>query len=253
MRSICLAIACSFVGLAAAPANAAIMMTTSEVSAFASDASGASASQNYISSTFPTPPGTMLNATDGASHSNNGIDWSASGGQTILGLTVDHQRTGQLNSIAETDQNNVNFTALDNEPYELSGFYSATDAGAAGRLYLEVRLFDSTASTELFRNVQNSTATLNESFILGASGGDQGNISNGSPTGNLIAGHHYALFSEYLSQASPDADSGAVASGNLTLTIGVAVPEPASTFYLLACGLPLLILSTRRRTFPICA
>jgi len=66
-----------------------------------------------------------------------------------------------------------------------------------------------------------STFTSYEPFTLGGTGGDSYNVSSGL-TGTLITGHLYQLSGIAYTQAYPDADLGASAFGNITMTIGVA-------------------------------
>jgi hypothetical protein len=220
------------VGLSAAllpgAAEASITITSNDTIAIVNDQAGGNAGAVFNGIAIPTS--TTLDAVDGPNHSKNTIDWSTSGGQTILSFDMDHQRNGTLGSYAQTYDNVLNFTANSSAPYALSGYYHATDFGAnVSRVILDASLYDTTANTYLFYNSQGSQASENEQFALGGTGGDNFNSLLGSLTGNLIGGHNYFLGFTAFIHAYPDADQGASAVGNITLTIGersAAVPEP---------------------------
>ena len=77
-----------------------------------------------------------------------------------------------------------------------------------------------------------SDATPNESFIVGEQEGDLANVLIGSRTGNLVAGHVYAL--EYIAciQADPAATLSATASGFFRLALNdppIPAPTPIPT------------------------
>jgi hypothetical protein len=212
----------------AATAQASITISNSPIYAVA-ETGGASAGNFFNGTTIPTS--TTLDAIVGNVYSKNTIDWSVNGAQTILSFDMDHMRVGAAGSYAQTYGSWLTFTANNNEPYELSGYYNVTDVGTSGYVSLFTHLHDVTANADLFFNQQYSLNTINEQFVVDDTDGDNYNSLIGSPTGNLIAGHDYELYFEGLVYAYPDADAGASALGNFTLTIGIAndtVPEPLS-------------------------
>jgi hypothetical protein len=138
----------------------------------------------------------------------------------------------------------------------LSGQFSVTDVTTSGSVYSFVYLRDVTNSTYLYRDLDQSVNTLNESFNVGIFGeGDYHNISLGSASGNLIAGNQYQFNFVHFIQAYPTADGGASATGCVTLSIGgatgagscgISVPEPMP-LTLLGAGLAALGLRRRLR------
>ena len=131
----------------------------------------------------------------------------------------------------------MEFTVDANTTYNLSGAYGATDVSTAGYVYLHSYLIDVTAFDNLFYHYQESRNTLNENFVLGGYGGDYFNVLIGSLTGSLIAGHQYQWYYEAYTQAYPDPDVGATATGYFQLDIGggssSSVPDGGSTLMLL--------------------
>jgi hypothetical protein len=228
-----LILALGLVVLIAANAQAGITISSTVFEGFADDMdsmNGGATVDAFVGTTIPTS--TTVNAIDGQAHSKNVIDWSLNGGQTILKFDVDHKRSGTRSSQAIT-YGGLTFTANANEPYELSGYYNSICAGGSAFMLLEVSLGDITASTNMFRSDQASRSTTNEQFVLGGTGGDESNVLSGNIAGYLISGHEYQLDYTLGMTASPNADPGATALGNLTLTIGT-VPEPSSLLLCLA-------------------
>jgi hypothetical protein len=167
------------------------------------------------------------------SSSTSEIEWFSAGGQTVLAYDLDHQRGGELFSTAMTEHT-LRFTASATAPFELSGGYNVSDVSAvqSGFIHLFANLLDITGGAYLFENSQTSINTHDEHFTLGETGGDNFNFLFGSLTGTLIAGHMYEFSFNGRTVASPDQDTGAAATGNITFTIGVrasgAAPEPLS-------------------------
>jgi hypothetical protein len=227
-------------------AQASIAITSNFTGAYASAGIGGS-STSFNGTVIPTF--TTLDAIDGTAHSNHIIDWSTSGGQTVLSLDIDHHRNGTQYSYAQT-QTVLIFTANSSISYELSGRYYVTDVGSneSGSVRLEAGIYDITANAYSSYSFQTSQVTNDEQFYLGATGGDSNNSLLGSLTGNLIGGHTYQLFSNTLIYAFPNGDSGASAVGNITLTIGAnsSAPEPLSL--LVWGGLAVLSVVAIRRT-----
>jgi hypothetical protein len=205
--------------VAASVEASAITITRNDFLAIANDEINDLESETSQGTAIPTS--TTVDAIDGNAHSKNVINWSISGGQTILSYEVDHTRTGTVesNSTSETPSP-IEFTANSSEPYELSGFYNVTDVGASGTVIYGCTLYDVTSGNILFENSQGSRNTTNEQFVLGGAGGDFYNEVNGTLTGNVIAGHAYQLVFGFRISTWPNADSGASALGNFTLAIG---------------------------------
>jgi hypothetical protein len=159
-----------------------------------------------------------------------------------FGITFDHARVSTYQSLGHS--NGVIFFSVDeNIDYIASGSYSAVDSDGR-ETYLWAELHDSTIGSVVFENLQWSQATPNESFTLGGAEGDFDNISTGSLTGTLIAGHDYTFEYNVFIQADPTASaSGAIATGGVALTF---IPEP-STALLLGCGLVGFAARGRRR------
>jgi hypothetical protein len=225
------AILCVLLGLSGT-AQATIMIFSQKILALANDGSGEQ-SQRFDGNLFtPLPINKTLTAVSGSNQNKTTINESTSGGQTILSLDVDHQRTGAVKSFADTICT-VSFKAISDQPYTISGFYNATDVGPteSGQVGVEWSLYEGT-DVYSFLNEQFSESTHDEHFVLGQTGGDSTNVLIGSSTGNLIAGHFYTFFAD-ITVFAPNADSGVGALGNVTLTIG-AIPEPSSELLLLA-------------------
>jgi len=172
-----------------------------------------------------SPPGLP----DLVNSSNNGIEWSTSGDVTIFSFDMTNLRTGKATSISGTQLTSLVFTSDIDTSYALSGFYNVDDvASGGGRVFQNTFLRDMTTNSTLFDNVQESKATNDEQFTLGETAGDLGfnNNVSGSLTGTLLAGRSYELFFNNFIAAKSAGDSGATATGNITLAIGT--PEPAS-------------------------
>ncbi|MBW2267847.1 MAG: PEP-CTERM sorting domain-containing protein [Deltaproteobacteria bacterium] len=209
---------------------------TSYLTSTATDVSGPSSSETVNPAALPYSY-TSTNVDGGASSesvyalTNAGFD-----------ITLDHSRVSALNSSA-ISYGNIRFSVDQNIDYVASGSYSAVDSGGR-QIYLNMNMYDVTASATVFQSFQLSEATPNESFTLGGSGGDSSNQLLGSLTGTLIAGHEYSLNYNAFIKAYPTAStSGATASGSVSLTF---IPEP-STALLLGLGLIGFGASRRRR------
>lgn len=241
MKLFTIAVACSVI-LFAANVKADITIISSFIASEVYEPGSGFSYSTFNGTAIPTH--TMLNAVSGGNQSSTAIDWDVIGGQTILSHGLDHQRSGVVDSYSASYHfPAMTFTANATEPYEFSGFYNVTDVGGPGSVFMEVDLYDLTISAGVFRNRQVSYGTLNEQFIVGGTGGDDSNYLVGSPTGVLIAGHSYSLEPRISMSAYLYADSGATASGNISLKIGT-VPEPAT---LLPLGLGAICLLDYRK------
>ncbi len=172
------------------------------------------------------PTNTSISATVGANTSTVDIDYSVSGGQTTLSHDMTQTRDGTQFSYARSFDGSLYFTVDVDTQYQVSGNFSVTDTDNtdSGAVHLDSYLIDNTASSYLLENIQQSHGTTNESFTLGLQEGDYSNTFSGSLTGLLFAGHSYQWASTAYTTAFPDADSGASALGNFTLTIGTEAP-----------------------------
>ncbi len=220
-------------------ATASVQIDESKIVAIAFDGDSADDVAEFNGTTIPTSA-ELLDAMVGDTFSRNVIDWSTSGGQTILSLTMSHERTGStaFNVNGETTSS-ITFTVNANANYELSGSYEVADVGAddPGAVFLLGELYDvAVPGVPLFSNYQTSYSTTNEQFTLGEENGDDvpfGNYLTGSLMGNLTIGHTYVWTSDALI-ASLGSSLGASASGDVSLKIvdivdnGGAVPEATS-------------------------
>src|SRR5687767_7727150 len=96
----CLLLACLSPCLITASVHAGITMNSSNVYAEAYDAISSGVANSYMGSAIPTH--TTLDSVNGDAYSKNDIDWHVSGGQIILSLGMDHQRTGAQYSYASS-------------------------------------------------------------------------------------------------------------------------------------------------------
>ncbi len=190
-----------------------------------SDQSGVYVDDIFNGNAIPT--NTSISATDGANTSTVDIDYSVSGGQTTLSHDMTQTRDGTYGSHADSNGSYLYFTVDVDTQYQISGNYSVTDTDNtdSGLVLLSSYLYDNTAGSFLSVNNQDSRSTTDESFTLGLQQGDNYNTLSGSLTGLLFAGHSYQWYSNALTQAYPDADSGASALGNFTLAIGTEAPS----------------------------
>lgn len=184
------------------------------------------ASDSITDATLPVM--TSLDVAQGGTHSNNGLDWTTSGGQTTLSFEVDHLRVGETSAQTRTFVD-FPFSVDADTSYEATGFYNVADNGANdnGQVEFHVRLSTIGTDEDIFDNYLISNATHDEQFTLGSLGGDQLDIFVGSTTGILVPGS-YRLFIDMSILSNANGDAGASALGNITLTLGSAIPEPAS-------------------------
>lgn len=214
------AIAC----FAGSVAGHAITITANSMSAASNSTAGFNGA-SFSGTSIPT--GQLLDATAGDYFSRTKIDYTGSGNQVTLLNTFDQKRSGLPNNYSNSE-GLMNFTADANTTYNLSGFFTDSDVSTAGLLYFESYLLDITSSTTLAYSIQRSEHTLNESFILGGSGGDSYDFSLGALSGSIISGHQYQWYFYTLTDAYPDADGGATATGYLKLDIGGGAPSSSS-------------------------
>lgn len=190
----------------------------------------------------------VVTSTDGASQATHTTSLSGSGDNVSLTGELTGVRGGVFLSYAYA-LGFVQFTVDSNTTFALSGSLTANDT-VGGREYFYMRLLDTTANTTLFSNLQESRATVDESFVLGQQGGDFQNQLIGSASGNLVVGHQYQWYYEGFTQAFPTNDSGGTNSGSFRLDIGTgapsSVPDSGSNM-LMVSGALLGLVGLRRR------
>ncbi|HWA24846.1 MAG TPA: hypothetical protein VG734_04155 [Lacunisphaera sp.] len=224
----------------------ALTINSNNVNVYLQSAAGVGGS-SFNGTAIPTSQN--LDITLGAYYTRTQIDYSGSGDNVTLLNTFDQKRSGNLYDYGRGYDAYMIFTAAGSATYSLSGAFGATDVSTAGYLFLYAELYDITASSYLTYTYQYSQSTLNESFVLGGAGGDMGNGFYGALNGSLIGGHQYQWYYNVVSEAYPDSDGGAAATGFVRLDIGggapTAVSDGGTTLGLL--GLAALGLTARRR------
>lgn len=229
-------VASALFGLAAmqAAASPITIVPSSLIGAWAGDDFGNSASDD-TSTEFGTR---SVSVTYGRNSSTAQIDLQDSGSGALLDFDFYHVRVGESRARAGFQLDPLRFTVGEFDiSYSLSGLYSMT--GSANRLSAQTILQDTGTGEFLFYELQDSDDKADESFRLGAPKvGGSNNSTSGSLTGTLLAGHSYAFRAYWSVLAMPRTDSGATATGCLTLSIGDAtgggqcglgvVPEPGS-------------------------
>ena len=187
-------------------------------------------------------------------YSKTQVDYTDSGSEVTFETSFNHKRFGYPEGYSQS-RGILQFTVASDTTYELSGNYNVDHGrGVSGRTVLRSYLGDATGSTYWVNSEQESKSTGNESFVLGGSGGDEFNYFSGSLSGALVPGQTYEFSFEALTEAHhPDDDTGATASGMVTLKIGGGAPEeddravPDSGATAVLMGLALLGLAAARR------
>jgi hypothetical protein len=174
-------------------------------------------------------------------------NWVDAGSGALFEFDFIQSRIGVEQAYAESFAR-LRFFVNEDTTYAISGLYSVFDIGDPGYVHSEAYLYDESAGADLMHDDSQSVSTVNESFTLGVPGdGDISNFTLGTLSGNLTAGKTYEFLFSGLFQTYLEPDSGATATGCVTLSIGGAtgagtcgvanvVPEPAS-MSLLALGL----------------
>jgi len=205
-------------------ANASSITITSNFVAAKADDTSSAGFENPVYTGTALDTVTTLTATNGDSSSITGINWQDTGIGQVLNFTMEHQRATSFQSHGQSYLNGLYFTADQNASYSLSGAYAMS---GDQEIYYYVTLDDITSTQNLFTNEQRSYSTIDESFLLGETGGDSTNSLSGSLTGDLITGHDYSLFFNSYIHAVPASNSIATAAGFVDLTItGEVVVNP---------------------------
>jgi hypothetical protein len=222
------AVAASFAALGTA--KGAITITAGYNNVFALHGSGAFFEEN--SDTFDSLPETgLLAATAGLWHAKTSYDLREQGGQTTLDWEFVHTRAGYSFSVAKS-YGYIHFIPDEDTSYSISGLYNVTGGPPSRQV---VTLLDLTTGHDdlldryHLHSLNRSIVTQDQSLVVGTPTGDVSNVF-GSTTGTLTAGHTYELYYSYEVDAPLAGDLGAIAVGNLNLTLAepAAVPEPAS-------------------------
>jgi hypothetical protein len=169
------------------------------------------------------PASEVITAQVGSIRSTTVVDFRTVGNSNIFDFDLDHVRGSSSGSNADTIAT-IEFKATKDMTYRIEGNYSLS---GNLKIYLDVYIFNRTDGDFLFRNYQLSENTTNESFTLGSSSGDNGNLLEGNLTGNLIGGRVYEIYLRAIIQViGGDSDSGASATGGVTFTIENPVLVP---------------------------
>lgn len=133
--------------------------------------------------------------------------------------------------------------------YSISGSFT----NSAGDTYMRTLLQDLSVGPPAFDNLLYNRSETPYSAIVGNEDGNLTNSLNGSASGVLLAGHQYMFYTYGHTQAWPEADDGATASGSFTLQFGEPdveiVPEPASIAVWSCLGLGAVGIAISRRRF----
>jgi hypothetical protein len=196
-------------------AFASIVISFPSTQAQVSDGTNLADAQNY------DPAGTPAVATLGAYSSATNPVYVTAGAYPSLLATFTQIRPGDYGSYA-AGQVNLNFISDINARYTAAGLYS----NPSGISLFQSYLFDATDNFTVYNSAQVSVGGP-VVFTLGGADGNVANLSEGSLTGTLIAGHTYSWYAATTTQAYPEADLGAEAGGGATLSLQ-PVPEFSS-------------------------
>ncbi|XOV89945.1 MAG: hypothetical protein ACFHX7_08660 [Pseudomonadota bacterium] len=201
-----------------------------------------------------------LLAVENATFARLESNWADTGAGALFDFDVAMQRSGLANAYSEVREDGLRFTVSQDTSYSISGALQVDDVGSvAGRVYAYVTLRDLTANQWLFIDRSESIVTTDELFVVGAlNDGDYFNNTYGNLSGLLLSGHAYQFGFHYWLQSDQGANSGASATGCVTLALGgatgagscgpaIAVPAPGA---LALFGLGLVLLAWRRLSIP---
>jgi hypothetical protein len=172
-----------------------------------------------ITSPLTLPP--TQSVTDGTDLST--ATYSLSGTNFNVGFV--QSRGGALPQAGASSNGTFFFKATDQyTDFTLDGSYTYTSP----RAFISVELYDQTSGADYYelQDVQNNLGLGAGTLIVGSQS------PPGSLSGALTLGDHYEFLWEAFTQAYPNADGGASATGNLgiSFTDTAAVPLPATAY-----------------------
>lgn len=184
-----------------------------------------------VDNSFTTaiPLHTTLTASAGSASSTAIVNWSSDATSVRFKVDSTHSidNTDGDADFAQTVLQAFVFTPDEDTTYTISGSY---DTVAPAGLYVlsEVKLLDM-GGTVLFRELDSSRNTANESFTVGnGPEGDDLKSRVGPLTGALIGGQDYEFFFGHLIQDALAQNFSASATSTVTLQIGTPVPLPGT-------------------------
>ena len=152
--------------------------------------------------------------------------------QSAFSASFDHEG-GSTGSFEGFSVSYDFFTVTAPTPYVLSGKCAML---GKGQIYYEAYLYSyddpeyryGYPAVALFHNSQSSISTEDEAFTLGLTEGDFGYYLEGSLTGTLFPDTAYCWYYQFYTYYDGPTNAGVSATGNVTLSFGSEVPEPAS-------------------------
>lgn len=239
----------------------AVTITHNILSAY-NRTNGIEVGDHFNAKTIPNTATLDATSSSKAYWSRTNVAYTSSGNQVTFSYTFDQKRGGWKSGFkadsSQSYQGLMGFTVDKLTTYELSGWYTVKDnSGNPGQVYFEAALRDWTNPAKqetLVISRQESKDQLNEEFTLGKMEGTSSKQFEGAlkGEGKLLVGRKYSFSHNAFIKADPDADSGASATGNVTLKLTSvdetgepSVPDSGATAALM--GLALLGLAAIRR------
>lgn len=234
--------------------GAAVTISSSQATASAGTDSIFNNASQYSYGTS-IPDSTLLSPSYLSGYANLQIDKSIIGGQTLLSSGFDLKRGAVIGAYTRASIDSLYFSVDADTSYDISGLLNvdASSGSVAGRVNFYAYLLDLDTFQYLNYSSQISTLTVDESFVVGGNGGDASNLSDGSLTGQLLAGHSYQWATGVYLESTTTGDLGATAIGNMLLRIGpsdATVPEPSSLALALAAALGVMAAARARPALP---
>lgn len=159
-------------------------------------------------------------------HSSAALNWYLNGSQTVFSFAAQSDIPNAPNFEVGLEANEFRFTANANEPYQITGSNSISEAFPYGDAYIELSFNDVTANNAVvFKDDLTVASIPNETAKVKIPDTGTYHVQSGSPIGSLIAGHQYLLTFKLASYSYMDDPHQSI--GNITLSIG-DVPEPTS-------------------------